>query len=341
MEQQLHPHVFAPAQKNLWVSIAPSIWTLDAGHVPQAPLASILRTVFDQPRWLEAYHLYDEAGSHLFEKICKLPEHYQTRTEDAILEKEARKIIASAPVECIVELGAGFSKKTIHLLTEQVRQRNGGTFVPVDVSPAGLSVSREVIKKQFPKVTFHGLQAQFEEGITSIDSNLPTLFVFLGGTAGNFRPSTFLRFFEHLSQSMGPGDFFLIGVDRVKDVKILERAYNDSQGITSEFILNVFDSINRLTKSNFDRNKMRYYSWFNSTEQRIEMHSISTCDQEIRFPSFETSFLWQKEERVLVEISRKFDPNLLQRQLRFFGLSPVEHFTDPKEWFSVLLFRKS
>jgi L-histidine N-alpha-methyltransferase len=341
MERQEKPQIFSAAQQKLWSQTVPSIWTLDAGHVKKDPALSIMRTLFDHPRWLEALHLYDERGSHLFERICELPEYYSTRTEDSILEREAGQVIALAPVECIFELGAGFSKKTMRLLREQVRQRQGGTFAPVDVSLAGLTASRKIIKKELPQLVFHGLEAQFEGGIASIEKELPTMFVFLGSTVGNLNRSELVRFFELLSESMGPHDFLLLGVDRVKDAEILERAYNDSQGVTGDFILNAFLNINRLTKSNFDLNKMRYHSAYDPNRQQVEMYAVSTCTQEIRFPSYGTSFTWEKDERILVEVSRKFEPEQLQKQLRLFGLELMEHFTDPKGWFSLLLFRKS
>ena len=341
MESQSLPNIFAPAQRHLWHLLEPSIWSLDGNHVAKDPAIAILRTLFDKPRWLEAHNLYDDKGSQLFEQICELPEYYATRTENSILVKEAERIIALAPVECIVELGAGFSKKTLHLLKEQARQRHGGIFAPLDVSPTGLVVSREVIHEQFPELVFHGLQAQFEGGMESIEKSLPTLFIILGSTIGNFTQPQFIQFFQQLSDSMGPRDYLLLGVDRVKDVDVIQRAYNDSQGVTAEFILNVFENINRLLQSNFDLNKMRYDSRYNQERQRVEMCSVSTQNQEIKFPSHGTSFLWEKEEKILVEISRKFDPLELQKQLQFFDITTVEHFTDPKEWFSLLLFRKS
>ncbi|MFQ5917332.1 MAG: L-histidine N(alpha)-methyltransferase [Candidatus Binatia bacterium] len=341
MEGQGKPQIFSAAQQKVWHQAAPSIWTLDGGHLNTDPALSIARTLLDQPRWLEPYHLYDERGSQLFEKICELPEYYSTRTEDSILEREAGRAISLAQVECILELGAGFAKKTMHLVGEQVRQRQRGTFAPVDVSLTGLAASRNAIKDQFPQLVFHGIQALFDEGIAGIKKSLPTLFVFLGSTVGNFTRSDLVRFFQHLSESMGPHDFLLLGVDRVKDVEILERAYNDAQGVTADFILNAFLNINRLIKSNFDLNKMSYHSWYNPTWQQVEMYAVSTCTQEIYLPSHATSFTWEKGDRILVEVSRKFEPEQLQKQLHFFGLRLMEHFTDPKEWFSLLLFRKS
>ncbi len=284
--------------------------------------------------------MYDERGSHLFEQISALPEYYLTRTENSILAEYADQIIGAAPVECIVELGAGSSQKTLHLLREQVKQRSGGTFAPIDVSLTGLTASRDIVGKELPQVTFNGLCARYEEGFSSIDATLPSLFVFLGSTVGNFNHSEFNRFFRRLSESMGPRDYLLLGVDRIKEAEILERAYDDSQGITDDFILNVFQNINRLLESDFDPAKMRYHSWYNREWQQVEMYAISTVTQEIHFPSRSTSFVWKKEDRILVEISRKFDPTRLQEQLRFFDLIPAAHFTDSKEWFSLLLFKK-
>ena len=340
MEHAPSPSFFAPVQKPLWRTSEASIWSLAQNGHRENPALSIMRTLWDQPRWLEAYHLYDEHGSDLFERICELPEYYLTRTENALLEQDAAKIIAAAPVQCIVELGAGSAKKTTHLLSEQVRQRGSGIFAPIDVSLPGLLASREYVRAQLPAIEFHGLHARYEEGVCSIDKDLPTLFVFIGSTIGNFNPAAFVRFFSLLSQAMGPSDFLLLGADRVKDRRVLEAAYADAQGLTAEFILNVFTNINRLTGGNFDLSKMRYHSWYNPEWAQVEMYALATAAHDISFPSFSRSFHWPKNGRILVEISRKFDPVRLQEQLGFFDLRPVSHFTDAKEWFSLLLFQK-
>ena len=340
MTQEKPATIFAADQQPRWSADHPGIWSLKGASLNSVPTLSILTTLWDQPRWLEAYHLYDQRGAELFEQICELPEYYLTRTENAILEKYAGEIMASAPVRCIAELGAGYSKKTVHLLTEQLRQRGGGIFAPIDVSLASLLASRDVVRSGLPKIEFHGLHARYEDAFTAIDKDLPTLFVFLGSTIGNFNQTEFPRFFRALSAAMGPHDFLLLGADRVKPVKILEDAYNDSRRVTAEFILNVFRNINRLLESNFDRDKMRYHSWFNPEWQQIEMYAVATERQKILFPTMDASFQWQRDEKILVEISRKFDPIRLQEQLRFFDLLPVKHFTDANQWFSVLLFKK-
>ena len=340
MKQEKLPCIFSADQQSRWVSNHTGIWSLQDADLDSLPTLSILTTLWDQPRWLEAYHLYDKRGSELFEQICDLPEYYLTRTENAILETYAGEIIANSPVQCIAELGAGYSKKTVHLLSHQVRRRGNCIFAPIDVSRSALLASQRAVQKDFPQIEFHGVHSRYEDGFSAIDRDLPTLFVFLGSSIGNFNHTDFPRFFQALSAAMGPHDFLLLGADRVKAVKMLEDAYNDSRGVTAEFILNVFGSINRLLQSNFERDKMRYHSWLNPEWQQIEMYAVSREPQQIYFPTAETSFQWQKDERILVEISRKFDPIRLQEQLGFFGLLPVEHFTDPNEWFSVLLFKK-
>jgi dimethylhistidine N-methyltransferase len=340
MQHAESPLFFAPEHQQFWQMSEASIWSLAGNGHREDPALSIMRTLWDQPRWLEAYHLYDDHGSELFEKICELPEYYLTRTENALLEQDAAKIVAAAPVQCIVELGAGSAKKTTHLLSEQARQRGAGIFAPIDVSLPGLLASREYVRAQLAAIEFRGLHARYEDGICGIDKNLPKLFVFIGSTIGNFNPAAFVRFFSLLAQAMGPNDFLLIGADRVKDRRVLESAYADSQGLTAEFILNVFNNINRLTGGNFDLSKMRYHSWYNPEWAQIEMYAVATSAQEINFASFGRSFHWHKNAKILVEISRKFDPARLREQLGFFDFSPVKHFTDAKEWFSLLLFKK-
>ncbi len=334
-------NVLAEGQQHLWRLLDNSLWTPRKHSEKLDPALAVLRTLFDQPRWVDPSYLYDDRGSDLFEEISQLPEYYLTRLEDGILEQEAANIVAAAPVECLVELGAGFSKKTRHLLREQVRQRGRGIFAPVDVSPLALTASRDAQQKAFPEIQFQGLVARYEDGIASIDNELPTLFVFLGSTVGNFTRVQFGHFFHQLSGSMGSNDFLLLGVDEVKEVEIVERAYNDSRGLTADFVLNAFDHINRLTGSNFDRARMEYSPLYNSQKRQMEMYALPTSSQEIRFPEVATSFRWEEAEPILLEISRKFDLASLLSQLQFFGLELVERYHDSQQWFSVLLLRRS
>jgi len=331
--------IFQPDQKDRWRQVEPSIWSPTSEEQLDHRKQSLLATLWDQPRRLEPQFLYDERGSELFEQISTLPEYYLTRTEEAILLKEAERMISMAPVEAIVELGAGFSKKTRHLLREQVSQRQQTAFVAIDVSLSSLVGSRESIEKKFPEIQFHGLLAHYEEGISCVDSSLSTLFAFLGSSVGNFDRFEFARFFQLVRKCMGAQDYFLLGVDCDKEREVIEGAYNDSQGVTEQFILNVFNNVNQILGSNFDLNQIRYHSVYDPEWRQVEMYGVSTARQLIEVPSPQSSWVWEEDEKILIEISRKFDSEQLEQQLQHFGFESVGRFTDPQKWFSLLLFR--
>ncbi len=331
---------FCEIESEEWSSTRPDIWSYRSDLRESDLVLSLAKTLFDQPRWVEARYLYDERGSHLFQRICELPEYYLTRTEASILSQQAGAIISTAQPDCIVELGAGSAQKTTYLLAEQVRQLEGGTYVPIDVSLAALAETRATVRSHFPRIRFQGLNGRYEEAVPVLDGDSRKLFIFLGSTVGNLTPVEFGFFFNHLTGCMGTGDYFLLGIDRVKDRSVLEKAYNDSSGITSRFILNAFNHINEMTGSCFDLSGLDYLSFYSSEWNRVEMYAVAQEPQEIRFPSLKTGFLWEAGERVLVEISRKFDPVRLQNQLRLFELEPQLHFTDSQAWFSLLLFQK-
>ena len=332
--------ILSTGDRATWSVTAPSILT-PRRRAPDRVAAGMVRTLFDRPRWLEPCHLYDERGSLLFEEICELPEYYPTRTEAAILEREAGTLMSLAPVECIVELGAGFSKKTVHLLKALSHARGRGTFAAVDVSATALMASRSMAEELFPELAFTGLEARFEDAITSITPDIPKLVVFLGSTIGNFTPTDMLHFFTHLCDHMGPDDYLLLGVDRIKEPEIIERAYNDSRGVTAAFILNAFTNVTRATGAGFQPEKIAYRSGYSRARERVEMYGVATETHRVEFPRHSASFVWEKGEGILVETSRKFDPDDLRVLLRSFGLESLGHWTDPKQWFSLLLFRRS
>lgn len=333
--------LFAETEEPFWSLIEPSIWTRDYGKREEDAALSIARTLLDQPRWVEPRFLYDNHGSHLFEKICTLPEYYLTRTEDAILKRGTPDILKLAEAECIVELGAGFSKKTTHLLREHVRCCPESIFIPIDVSQTALTASRDVVRTLFPTIGFYGLLAPYHEGLQSIRQDLSKVVAFLGSSIGNFDLSDLKRFFQMLSMSMAPSDYLLVGVDRVKDVRIMESAYNDSLGVTAEFILNVFSNVNYILGANFDLELIDYFSHYNSQFQQMEMFGVSLLDQNICLDHCGAKFRWQRGERILVEISRKFEPDRLGQQLGLFGFDRVGEFSDPQQWYSLLVFRRS
>jgi len=305
------------------------------------PALQVAQTLFDQPRWLDAQFLYNAVGSRLFEQICRLPEYYLTRTEDGILERHAAAIIEASDSNCLVELGAGYSIKTAHLLREIERRFARGEFVPIDVSRTALMGSRDQVTRQFRRIRFKGLNSSYQRGIRVANDSRNKLVIFLGSSIGNLMRSDLIRFLHELSGSMNVGDSLLLGVDRVKDRSLIEKAYDDSQGVTKAFIMNSLSSLNERFDTDFDSNKFEYAPRYNDNWQQMELYLRCQEDHEVTFPPLKISMHWRRGEELLVEVSRKFQPERLKRQFACYGFDFVHEFTDEREWFSLLLFRKA
>jgi L-histidine Nalpha-methyltransferase len=327
------------AKRDEWRSAGAGIWARRSRGREDLSLR-VLRTLLDQPRWLEARFLYDDRGSELFARICELPEYYLTRVENSILERHAAEIVEEVPARCLVEIGAGFSVKTRHLLGSLRRIRGGGCFVPVDVSLGALRASRRSTRREFPEVEFLGLHADLSEALPHLYDGTRKLVVFLGSSIGNFPRTELTHFLELLASSLRRNDFLLLGVDVVKDPGLIHRAYDDSAGLTEAFILNVFDSVNRLAGSRFDKDAFDYRPNYSVPWQQMEMWAVARREQSVEFPGHSAQFRWDVGDRLLVEVSRKFEPRRLAEQLARFGFALAQRFSDPREWFSVMLFRR-
>lgn len=300
----------------------------------------VFRTLTDQPRWLEARFLYDKRGSELFEAISSLPEYYLTRTENDLLESNARRIIEAAGVDHLVEIGAGASVKTRHLIEGMIEGRGRGTFVPIDVSRSALRVSRDALRQAFPRLEFLGLHAALEDALPDLDPTLPKLILFLGSSVGNFPRTELVQFLSSVTEVLGPDDLFLLGVDGLKKKDVIEQAYNDPAGITRSFILNVFRSLNELADCDFDPTDFEYEPVFNEAWQQMEMWVRAVRPGRTEFRSIGRTLHWEKGDRILVEVSRKFEAGRLAEQIAAFGVERLAEYTDSERAFSLLLFRR-
>ena len=300
----------------------------------------IYRTLTDQPRWLEARFLYDKRGSELFEAICSLPEYYLTRTENALLEANARTIMKQARTDHLVEIGAGASVKTRHLIRSMMDGRGRGTFVPIDVSRSALREARDALQRDFTDLRVLGLHAALEQALPDLDPSLPKLVIFLGSSIGNFPRTELVQFLSSVTAALGPDDLFLLGVDGLKERELIERAYNDSAGVTRSFILNVFHALNGIVESDFDPSDFAYEPVFNEAWQQMEMWVRALRPGRARFRSIGRKLVWDKGDRILVEVSRKFEAGRLAEQIAAFGVELVTEYTDPERAFSLLLFRR-
>jgi L-histidine N-alpha-methyltransferase len=280
---------------------------------------------------------YDERGSQLFDEITRLPEYYLTRAERQILLERSAEIAAETRADTIVELGCGMSEKTRILLDAF---RDAGClrrFVPFDVDPDTLEVAATRLVEVYPDLEVCGIVGDFERHLDTIGQPSRTMVTFLGSTIGNLDALQRAALLDQLTSSLKPGDFFLVGVDLVKDDRVIEAAYNDSAGVTSDFNLNVLGVLNRRLDGNFDLSRFAHVAEYNEAEERMEMWLCSTCNQRVRLDAIDLEITFADGELLHTEISCKFRREGLEQELDEAGLVTTGWWTDPGENFALSL----
>ena len=294
------------------------------------------------PKTLPPRYFYDEAGSHLFEQICSLPEYYPTRTEAAILDQCAEAIAHCTGPCDLIELGSGSSTKTRRLLTAYQTLTPTLHYTPIDVSATMLTASAQALLRDYPTLQVRGLAGTYDHALEHLGptTQAARLVLFLGSTLGNFEPAAGDRFLHQIATALEPGDYFLLGVDLRKDVALLEAAYNDSQGITAAFNRNMLAHLNKRFQANFDLEAFRHRASYNPEAHQIEMYLDCQRACEVHFAALDWTVALAAGERIRTEISRKFDLPELSQTLQQQGLRPLRHWQDGSQWFAVVLCQR-
>ncbi len=312
---------------------------------PSRHVADLLEDARDgllqSPRSLPPKYFYDDTGSDLFERITETREYYPTRTEDTLLTEHAEDIIRTASPDQILELGSGSSRKTRRLFDACQTLNQQCSYAPMDVCEAALLQAADELRTGYPWLPIDPIVGDYHAGLT----NLPAfdgrrLFVFLGSTIGNFEPPAARDFLAEINDCMRRGDKLLLGADRVKDKAVLEAAYNDSDGITAAFNLNVLRVLNRELKAHFDPEQFQHHASYNAEQQRIEMRLVSKVRQHIPIDKLDAVLSMDQGEPILTEVSHKFTPASLQQLLLDAGLVPGMHYQADNQYFSLLLAEK-
>ncbi|HJV34543.1 L-histidine N(alpha)-methyltransferase [Geomonas sp.] len=293
------------------------------------------------PRHLESRFLYDAEGSALFERITQQPEYYLTRTETSILAAHASRIRELTGPVTLVELGSGSSLKTDLLLHAWLEQASRGCYVPVDVSDSALAGACGRINAKFPQVRVIGVNSEYQDAFPLLPLLSPSLVLFLGSSIGNFSEIEMTRFLTALAASLQPTDFFLLGIDLVKEKKLLEAAYNDAAGVTANFTRNMFARMNRELGSSVDTGAIEHVARYEEGREQIETFAYFTSQQAVFLAPLDRQFLIPQGEMVQVEISRKFHVESLLPYLKRFGFLPEQVFTDERGWYALVLLRRA
>lgn len=298
-------------------------------------LTDLIHGLEQRPRTLSPKYLYDERGSQLFERICELDEYYPTRTEIAILEANRAEIAGCLGSRCaVIEPGAGASVKTRILLKEL---RDPAAYVPIDVSGDFLKESSRKLAIDFPSIAIHPVCADFTQPlrIPRIPDARNQAVFFPGSTLGNFQPTDAATLLRRMRDWVLPEGKLLVGIDLIKDTRTLERAYNDVEGVTAEFNLNLLVRANRELGSDFDPRSFTHRATFDSKHSRIEMHLISKKEQGVKISGRE--FRFEAGESIHTENSYKYSLPRFRELASEAALAVTRHWTDPKKYFGIFL----
>ncbi len=289
---------------------------------------------------LPSKHFYDAHGSELFERITELPEYYPTRTERWILEAIAGQVAEHTGAGELVELGAGYATKTRVLLDAMAANGTLRSYVPLDVSEATVLASAAELVQEYPGLHVHGVVGDFERHLDALpDPAGPRIVALLGGTVGNFLPGARRRFLRAVRRQLGPDDRLLLGTDLVKDPRIIEAAYDDSEGVTGAFNLNILTVCNRELGADFDIDLFEHVAFYHRRHQWIEMRlrAVDHCTVDLKAIDLQVAFAAREEMRT--ELSVKFTRERLEADLQSAGLWLDSFHTDPERLFAVSLWR--
>jgi L-histidine Nalpha-methyltransferase len=297
-------------------------------------------------------YLYDDIGSELFERITLQPEYYPTKTEIKILEDCSNDIIKDIQKEIIlIELGSGSSKKTKFLFKEILKKQNHLYYFPIDISFNFLNSVVSNLEDSFENVIVKGIPDEYINGINNCNNtlfesnieikNISRLIIFLGSSIGNFEIDEARNFLKDIRSHVSNDDFLLIGFDLIKNISVIESAYNDNQGITSKFNLNLLNRINKELGGNFILDNFSHRAFYNRDKKRIEMHILSKQKQDVFISSLDKKISLEKNETIHTESSYKYSPDEIDRLAKRAGFSIEHKFFDKNIWYELVLLRPS
>lgn len=307
--------------------------TWRAPEVAPEVRAEILRGLRSGVRTIAPKHFYDSRGARLFEEICEQPEYYLTRAELEILRARAPEVGALAGPGCaLVEYGSGAGVK-VRLLLDALE--DPASYTPVDISHRQLTNVAAALGRDYPGLSIRPVCADYTRplDIPPLPFRARRIGFFPGSTIGNFHPPEAIAFLRRVRHTVGHDGAMVLGVDRSKDVRTLEAAYNDARGVTAEFNLNVLARLNRALDADFDLSRWRHLAFFNAAASRIEMHLESLGAQSVTIAGERVSFA--AGDTIWTESSYKYDLDALRVVVAAAGFGVTRLWTDTRKLFWV------
>ena len=294
-------------------------------------------------KFISPKFFYDKTGSKLFEKICTLPEYYLTRTEIKILKELKNDLPKYVDKQFrLVELGSGSSTKTRLLLDILDKLNEKIEYIPIDISEI-LKESSKSLQRDYDNLQITGVVDTYEKGLEFLKEydEKPNLIAFLGSSFGNFCPDEGFEFLKKINKTMKESDLFLIGLDLIKEKELLEQAYDDSQGITAKFNLNVLQRINQELDGNFVLEKFAHVVQYNDDEKRIEMYLQSLEKQTVQISKANISLTLEENELIHTEHSHKYSISGIPKLFENTGFFINKIWQDENNHYAMVLVSKN
>ena len=297
------------------------------------------------PKCLSSKYFYDDEGSRLFQAIMKLPEYYLTRAEREIFQTQTSEIYQAFSSDHsafdVIELGAGDGTKTALLMEYFLRQSTAFTYTPIDISQEAIDALTGKFKADFPGLKMNAQKGDYFQILETLKtaSTRRKILLFLGSNIGNFSREQALKFFRHLRDVMNSDDLLLVGFDLQKDPRVIVQAYDDAQGVTAEFNLNLLRRINRELGADFDLDQFSHYAIYHPTEGAARSFLISRAEQEVFIKALQQRFHFKQWEAVFMEISQKYSVEMIDDFAAMSGFQVVRNFFDRQNYFTDSLWR--
>jgi len=307
--------------------------------------SEVLAGLSATPKQLSSKYFYDDEGTRLFQEIMKLPEYYLTGCELEIFEKQTDEIFTAfangSNAFDLIELGAGDGTKTAVLVSHFLKRDADISYVPIDISEEALDALTAKFLAEFPALRFEAKRGDYFNILGSLKNcgGRRKVLLFLGSNIGNFTREQSVKFFCDLREVMNPNDLLFIGFDLQKDPHVIAAAYDDAQGVTAEFNLNLLKRINRELGGNFDLDKWIHYANYRPNEGSARSFLISRENQQVRINALDHSFEFEQWEAVFMEISQKYNLSMIEGLAASSGFEIKQNFFDRRNYYCDSLWR--
>ena len=297
----------------------------------------------DKKKFLSSKYFYDDKGSLLFQQIMELPEYYLTRAEMNVFQTKSLDIldkIDSSNLN-IIELGAGDGLKTIEFLRHLTEAKANVTYYPIDISQEAVNQLIKKVRDNLPDLKLKPLVGDYFKELHDIpSSNAKKVVLFLGANIGNYRHQKAVDLLRLIKEDLCQGDMLLLGIDIKKSPNLIARAYNDTEGITKAFNLNLLTRINTELGGDININNFDFYSHYNPQTGDIESFLVSLEKQDVFLEACDKTYHFAKNELIFTELSKKYDAQEIEELATHAGFKCIAQFHDKNDYFADCLFEK-